>query len=340
MNYNTANENISQVWKDTLALLSTRTSSHNFESWLKDLTLQDLTEETALILAPDEFKAIWVAENYLELIAEALADAIGKKVALTFRPKDKSLPENNIIQLPLWPKADRAAPSGFLRSSLFGIIQRGRRKQYKREELAAWRGTQLRYTGETLDQADLDIWLQALDLIRDNEFGEPIYFTLNGFLRKLGRSCGGQNREWLKRGFVRMTACAVEFSDGRFTYGGSLITDFGWDEFSGDFFLILNPKLAALFKAEAYTRIEWKTRLMLTTDYSRWLHGYICSHKAQPGKPHRIRLEMLETLTDSKFSRFRDFRKKICDSLEELEQHGVIAEWSINSKDVLTVTRP
>ncbi len=161
---------------------------------------------------------------------------------------------------------------------------------------------------------------------------------MNGFLRDLGRTTGGAAKEWLKRAFRRMTACAIELrADGK-VFGGSLISNYGWDEYTGEFFLVLDEDIARLFADDLYTRLHWETRLELSTDFARWLHGYLASHRTRPDKPHRIRLEMLAKLSRSSFSRFRDFRRKVREAVAELEEAGIIADATIED-DILVVYR-
>lgn len=74
---------------------------------------------------------------------------------------------NNVVQLPLWPDAVRAVPNSFLRSALFGAIRKGRRRFIKGEQIAAVDGIEIRYTGERLDQGDLDVWEALLHAARD-----------------------------------------------------------------------------------------------------------------------------------------------------------------------------
>ena len=52
-----------------------------------------------------------------------------------------------VVRLPLWPAELRACPSCVLRSALFGVVQRGRRKALERAILATWEGVTIRYTG-------------------------------------------------------------------------------------------------------------------------------------------------------------------------------------------------
>lgn len=340
MSENIIKNETEQVWLEVLEETANQVSKNDRGLWLEPLELLELDHDAAHLLAPEEFHCEWVKSKYLEKLATAFKKVCKSEIKLKIS-YDEFAHAKTTIQLPLWPKSERAAPSGFLRSALFGVVRRGRRKQYKGEELASWRGTRLSYTGEALDQGDLDIWLQALELLRaqGGDFDQPIYFSLRDFLRQLGRAEGGKDHEWLKRGIVRMTACALQFYDGRYIYGGTLITNFGWDEYSGDYFIILNSKLVPLFLDNAYTRLRWETRLALKTNYSQWLHGYICSHQATPDNPHRIRIAMLAKLSRSSFSRQRDFRRKVEESLHELQQHGVLASWYIDERNVLTFVR-
>ena len=89
-----------------------------------------------------------------------------------------------------------------------------------RELLAAQRGISIRFTGKQLDQADLDVWEQALHLARQQALGTQCRFTEKGFLKALGRQTGKSGRDWLRSAFARLGASLVEISDGHRTYGG------------------------------------------------------------------------------------------------------------------------
>ena len=75
-------------------------------------------------------------------------------------------PPAKVVMLPIWPDAVRAVPNGFLRSALFGTIRRGARRYMKRERIAALEGIEIYYTGERLDQGDLDVWEMILHIAR------------------------------------------------------------------------------------------------------------------------------------------------------------------------------
>ena len=71
--------------------------------------------------------------------------------------------------LPVWHEQARGIPNLCLRSALFGVIQRGRRKAVKGEMVAAVKGLSLRYTGWRLDQGDFDVLAHALHLLSQHQ---------------------------------------------------------------------------------------------------------------------------------------------------------------------------
>jgi len=245
-----------------------------------------------------------------------------------------------VVTLPLWPEAVRACPSCVLRSALFGVVKRGRRRYLERQIIATWADTTIRYTGITLDQADLDVWLTLLHIAREQGLGTEIQTTIHGLLKALGRCTGKRDHEWLKIVVARLTAGTVEITVGRKTYGGSLIGSFERDEETKDYRLCLNPKMVVLFEDNAYTLLEREQRHSLRMDLAKWLHGYILSHQATAKSPHRIGLERLRALCGSETGELRKFRQQIREAMDELLNAGVVARWSISANDALEVIRP
>ena len=118
-----------------------------------------------------------------------------------------------VIQLPVWPEATRGAPNAVLRGALFPAIQGKNRTGLLRKELIATQdGVTIRYTGWQLDQADLDVWEQALHLARTQALGTKCYFTAHGFLKALGRQTGTTAHEWLGEALARLAGAVVEIT--------------------------------------------------------------------------------------------------------------------------------
>ena len=245
-----------------------------------------------------------------------------------------------VTRLPLWPEEVRACPSSVLRSALFGIVRRGRRKALERAILATWEGVTLRYTGWRLDQGDLDVWLAALHLAREHNLGVRVPVTVNEMLRTMGRCTGKHDHEWFKCAVARLTACAVEITAGRKTFGGPLIEGFERDEETGEHVLYLSPRLADLFEDGDYTRSDWEIRRDLDMDLATWLHGYIASHRATARDPHRLGLKRLRELCGSETDELRFFRRDVREAMQELQAAGAVMAWRITPGDALEVVRP
>ncbi|WP_449100368.1 plasmid replication initiator TrfA, partial [Pseudomonas veronii] len=119
----------------------------------------------------------------------------------------KPLPKN-VVQLPLWPEPVRAVPNGFLRSALFGAIRKGRRRFVKGEQLAALDGIEIHYTGERLDQGDLDVYESVLHAVRLQELGSQCRVTSYALLKLMGKTDTGKNRATLLTRIERLRANA------------------------------------------------------------------------------------------------------------------------------------
>ena len=230
-----------------------------------------------------------------------------------------------VIQLPLWPEAKRGAPNAVLRGALFAAVQGKGRIAMERVILAAQDGITIRYTGWQLTQSDLDVWEQALHLARTQALGTECHFIEKGFLQGLGRQSGKSGRDWLRSAFARLTATAVEISDGRRTYGGNLL-EFYREEDTGRTVLEINPKLAPFFGRSQWTQIDWEQRQRLRgKPLALWLHGFYATHAA----PHALTVEYLHKLSGSQTKQLRYFKKNLTQALRDLQAAGAIKAFKI-----------
>jgi len=112
-------------------------------------------------------------------------------------------------RLPSWPEPVRGTPNAILRSALFGVIRKGRRRYIDGEQIAALDGIDIRYTGPRLDQGDLDAWLAVLHAMRDQKLGSRCRATSYALLRIMGKADTGGNRATLLKRIERLVATAV-----------------------------------------------------------------------------------------------------------------------------------
>ena len=223
----------------------------------------------------------------------------------------------NVVQLPLWPEPVRAVPNGFLRSALFGAIRKGRRRYFKAEQLAALDGIEIRYTGERLDQGDLDVWESVLHAVRLQELGSQCRVTSYALLKLMGKTDTGKNRATLHERITRLRANAVEVRQGRYCYIGGLIAGAAKDEETQEWVIELDAKLRPLFAADQFTQVEWAVRHALDGQpLAQWLHGFYASH----AKPFPLKIETLHRLCGSEATLMSDYAKTLRKALDAVTE--------------------
>jgi hypothetical protein len=219
----------------------------------------------------------------------------------------------NVVQLPLWPEPVRAVPNGVLRSALFGAIRKGARRYMQGELVASLDGVEIRYTGQRLDQGDLDVWESVLHSVRLQAMGEQCRVTSYALLKLMGKTDTGSNRATLYARITRLVANAVEVKQGRYSYIGGLIAGAAKDEETQEWVIELNPKLRSLFAADQFTQVEWAVRHALDGQpLAQWLHGFYASH----AKPFPLKVETLHKLCGSEAILMSDFAKTLRKGLD------------------------
>jgi hypothetical protein len=244
-----------------------------------------------------------------------------------------------VIQLPQWPEMVRGVPNGVLRSALFGAIKKGPRRYMDRQEIHAQKGIEIRYTGQRLDQGDLDVWEAVLHIVRLQEMGRECRFTAYAILKLMGKTDTGKNRRTLHQRIVRLRANAVEIKQGRFTYVGGLIDEAYKDDETQEYVVVANPKMHPLFAADQFTQIEWVVRRALDgKPMAQWLHGFYASH----AKPFPVHVETLLKLAGSEdaspTSARQTLRKALDNVTEASKAHGQPFSYDIRG-DVVYVEK-
>lgn len=252
-----------------------------------------------------------------ELVAkiEQIQGRAREKNALTATPSPKK--KSNVVQLPLWPEPVRAIPNGFLRSALFGAIRKGRRRYLKAELMAAVDGLEIRYTGQRLDQGDLDVWASVLHAVRHQAMGSECRLTSYALLKLMGKTDTGDNRKTLHERITRLRANAVEVKQGRYTYIGGLIAGAAKDEDTQEWVIELDAKMRPLFADDQFTQIEWAVRHDLSGhQLAQWLHGFYASH----AKPYPIKAETLLKLSGSEDASLTSGRQTLRKALDAVTE--------------------
>lgn len=217
-------------------------------------------------------------------------------------------------------------PNVILRSSLFGIVKKGSRKFEKNVLKTTVNGYTVKYTGEQLDQADLDVWLECLKRCQKVPLGYNVKFPAYSFLQSIGRNKGKKDYLWLKSVFQRLLANSIEISDGKHTYIGSLIFEQYRDENKGEICLVLNKKIVSCFGKNIWTAIKKEIRFKLRgKPLTQWLYGFYSTHSF----PFPIKISTLKFISGSD-ARLKEFKRMIKKSLIELSS---TTGWSCNIDD-------
>lgn len=241
------------------------------------------------------------------------------------------------MTLPFWNNKEMCVPNYFLRSSLFGVVKKGRRKFLEAQEIETLNNFSIKFSGLRLDQADLDVWEQCLSYIDfDKNFDKKIHFSAYKFLKNIGRGVGKFQYDWLKKSLLRLASAVliIENKEKKQLYFGHLIEEGGFDEELNSYVLVINKKVAKLFGKNQYTRVSIKERQKLKGQLAKWLHGFYSSHK----DPFPIKVESIYKWCGSDQKELRFFRKKLKKALKDLKN---ITNWDcqIDENDLVHVKK-
>jgi hypothetical protein len=240
---------------------------------------------------------------------------------------------------PDWPDDRRGAPNAVVRSAIFGVVRRGRRKRVVKMPVAAPGGWEVTLTGWRLDQYDCDIFLEVMHLARNSEPGGFVRFTVHGMLRRLGRTSDGQtNYTWLKQRLENLTETTIAFDNGKqFGVMGALISSFRIDRATGEGVVRTNPEMRPLFEDVTHLNIEQR-RTLGQNQLAKSLHAVLASHvRWMP-----MRVDTLMQRIGAEYERLRDFKRDIRTALDNLMARGWIRGYKFivsNGEELLEIDK-
>ena len=232
----------------------------------------------------------------------------GVEIAKNTYAKIKQCEENKLLeqlQLPLWTEDQRAVPNGILRSALFGAIQPGKRRYIDGEIIASVAGTELKYTGQSLDQDDLGVWEAVLHIARLQALGNTCYVSSYKILHLLGLTDTGDNRKILYKRLTRLVATAIQLKQGRYNYIGGLITEASRNSVTGQMAIVINPNIIKLFQSDQYTNLHFELCNKLQRPLAQWLFRFYSTHT----NPYPYTIATIHKLCGSNARSLNDFKK-------------------------------
>lgn len=243
--------------------------------------------------------------------------------------------KNSVVQLPLWPESKRGAPNSFIRSALFAAIQ-GKDRQFMKEAvLASQNGIVVKFTGEQLNQTDLDVWEAIIHLARNQPLGALCNFSAHSLLKAMGLSTGNSQHKQLHSTLIRLTACAIEVIHNGKNYFGPLIKSGAKDDVKRHYGIELNKGIIQLFGENQWTALDWQQRQLLRErPLAQALHAFYSSHR----NPFPMKLDTLRSYTGSRNKQPASFKRQVKTALDELIAVGFLSSYKFEN-DLVRVER-
>jgi len=264
-----------------------------------------------------------MAKVKFEIPAAVQAELDAKDAAEEKKQKEQL--ESGVIQLQFpWGNEKRGVPSSILRSALFGVVMRGRRKMMDSVKIASWANNSIKYTGMQLMQSDQDAWMACVEACK-RAGKTDVVVPQRELIRLACRKGSDTKRIW--KDLLRLRAATFEIETNDFKYIGGLINDAFLSDEKKHFCISINPKMLSLFGSNV-THIDIEQRKALALDLSKWLQGYVLSHKATWRKPHLVSLDKVQELCGSSATK-RKFRQQIRNAMTELQEQHVVAGWKL-----------
>lgn len=227
----------------------------------------------------------------------------------------------------------RAMPNPVARSSLFAPVARGRKKYHDQTVLVSRGDATITYTGQQLDEAQADAWMQLVYEAKDSKLGDSVTINRAAFLRAMGRATSGQNYEWLHRAMFAFTAAMIVIearkSDGapKYRIGHTkafhMLADFDYDADAETYTFTIDPRWKTLFGGREYSLIDWNKRLQISQgqDMAKALQRLVATSS------DHVQRYALDWLKDKLqyAGRLRDFKESLTRAMRELERVEVIA---------------
>jgi len=83
---------VDKIWTQTTDQIRTLLNTETYNLWFSSVHPVSLNQSSITLEVPNEFSEVWLKDNYLELLQEALAAASGRKLNIKFTVADGSVP--------------------------------------------------------------------------------------------------------------------------------------------------------------------------------------------------------------------------------------------------------
>lgn len=220
------------------------------------------------------------------------------------------------------------------------MVRKGRRALVKDEPIFTMSQYEVAFSGEHLDQNDLEVWDTLMYLAKERQVDNELRITLYDLCQQMRLSQTKTAYDALLARTKRLKFGVVAIKTDSKEFGGSLINNYFIDT-AGDGKLVIeyNKKLTPLFIDGDYTLISADVRHLLgDNQLARWLYNFYESHR----EPIPFAIDFIQKLCRSENS-LKDFKYKIKMALEEVKKahlsvnHKSKWDYEITSKNYLLV---
>jgi hypothetical protein len=227
----------------------------------------------------------------------------------------------------------RAMPNHIARSSLFAPVASGRKKIHKDTVLVSRGDAVIKFWGEQLDEAQADVWMQAMHEASKQSLGEPVVINRSAFLKAIGRQTGNYEYKWLHRCMqslsFAMLVIEVMTKDGKpkLTIGKSralhMIDGFDYDDEAEAYTLRIDPRWRGMYGNREFALIDWDKRRQFGQhqNMAKALQRLVAT---SDDALQRYGLDWLKSKLEYG-SPMRKFRESLQAALRELERLEIIA---------------
>lgn len=240
------------------------------------------------------------------------------------------------LKVPDWHKRDTGFSPALLKSALFRCAERGARQMFTEEAPALFysaNNDKVTYTGEELRQDDLSVMLALIKLASGQNVYAELLLTPRTFIREtLGWPDNGQSVAKLDKCLRRLKKASVHIY---YASGGDGTLSFVSDHemLANGWKVWLAPRLLGLFaKQTTYLNVDDRRGLV---GLNAWLFGFI---NADPCSTP-FKLEDLQVWSGSAKVQ-KEFNRDLRDSLQALQDSGLISEFDVGRKTVTIKRTP
>jgi hypothetical protein len=243
-----------------------------------------------------------------------------------------------------------AMPNHLNRSSLFAPIARGKRKLHHETVMVTRADCVLEYSGQQLDEADATLIMALIFFAQPQPLGVMVQLNRAEILRKVGRSTGKHDYDWLHKRLKALRAGVLFLesrkADGSTKYKIGSMVSFniikelaGFEEDGAEYQYMMDPRWVHMFGNREYSLIDFDKRLQIGRgqDMAKTLQRLIATSS---DKVQRYALDWLKAKMEyaSPVRKFREALESACAELGRLEiiaTHKI--EDSTKGKEQLTM---